>query len=83
MAIVAKWFNAPDCDSGTRGFDPHLSPHFVQIKTTAICCLFLIFLIELFDNDYSKNWKAIILKKEAKLYFLHKQKKALNLWSFL
>jgi hypothetical protein len=44
---------------------------------------FLIFLIELFDNDYSKNWKAIILKKEAKLYFLHKQKKALNLWSFL
>jgi hypothetical protein len=45
--------------------------------------VFLIFLIELFDNDYSKNWKAIILKKEAKLYFLHKQKKALNLWSFL
>ncbi len=65
------------------GSIPICRPILFKSRQQQSVVFFLIFLIELFDNDYSKNWKAIILKKEAKLYFLHKQKKALNLWSFL
>ncbi len=38
MVIVAQLVRAPDCGSGGRGFEPHLSPNVSLIEKPGLAC---------------------------------------------
>ena len=57
MVGIAKWFKAPGCDSGMRGFDPHYPPQlkivdkaqcFVDVGEVAYLC---VAVVDVANND--------------------------------
>ena len=52
MVIVAQLARAPDCGSGGRGFEPHLSPHLKTYVKNNLCFFYYL----LGSNACVKQW---------------------------
>ena len=67
MANVAKWFNAPVCGTGTRGFKTHHSPQKYNLLISTINDYGFVFLYEL--NYSLKKWEYYFKPKKHIDYF--------------